>query len=144
MKLDLDEKAYHDSITESADTVSPKAIERIPHNYKPLNLLPCSAGQSACHINWKGEMQPCISFYTVTSSVLKQGFASTWNKVKGVMAAWRPPDQCQSCKLLPSCRTCAAEKTFGVLNGEVNQTVCQRCACQVEAGILSMPDPQCP
>lgn len=145
VQMDLEEEAYHDSFAESVSAASVKRVERIPRNYKPINALPCSSGQSTCHINWKGEMQPCISFHTVTSSVLKHGFASAWEEIKGIMTTYRPPEKCQDCKLLPSCRTCAAEKTFGVLNGEVNQAVCRRCACQVEAGILSMPEQQqCP
>ena len=140
VQLDLDENAYHASITEQIDLALSKQIERIPRNYMPTSPVPCSSGQSTCHINWKGEMLPCISFHTVMSSVLKQGFAGAWDEIKRVMSTYRPPEQCRSCKLLPSCRTCAAEKTFGVLNGEVNQAVCQRCADQVEAGILSQSE----
>ncbi len=143
-QMDLDEEAYHDSLTKPGNAVPSKRIERIPNDYKPVSPVPCSSGQSTCHINWKGEMQPCISYHTVTSSALKQGFAAAWEEIKGIMATWRPPEQCRSCKLLPSCRTCAAEKTFGVLNGEVNQAVCQRCACLVEAGILSALEQPCP
>lgn len=142
-QMDLDEKAYLDSLTKPVGVAPSKRIERIPSNYKPVSPVPCSSGQSTCHINWKGEMQPCISFHTVTSSVLNQSFASAWEDVKGIMTTYRLPEKCQSCKLLPSCRTCAAEKTFGVLNGEVNQAVCQRCTYLAEAGILSAPE-QCP
>ncbi len=140
VQIDLDEDAYHASSTKQNETAPSKAIERIPRNYKPISPVPCSSGQSTCHINWKGEMQPCISFHTVTCSVFNKGFAGAWTEIKQVMAAYKPPEQCKDCKLSPFCHTCAAEKTYGVLNGEVNQAVCQRCACQVEAGILSVPE----
>ena len=112
-------------------------IERVPKNCKPVCGVPCASGQSTCHINWKGEMQPCIPFYTVTRSVLQYGYSPAFEWIKNTMSAYRPPNECRECAERAGCKTCMAEKTSGILNGSLNRAVCRRYTRYLETGILA-------
>ena len=57
--------------------------------------------------------------------------------VKQTMAAYEPPRECLDCRMRSVCRSCAAERTSGVLNGPVNRDVCERYARYIETGVLS-------
>ena len=136
VRLHLDEQAYIQGIAAQRARESEKRIVREPKGFKTICKLPCSSGQCTCHINWKGEMQPCIPFHTVTRSVLRYGFCDSWEWIKKTMSAYETPRECLDCKIQSVCQSCAAERTSGVLNGAVNRSVCKRYARYVEAGIL--------
>lgn len=145
VKLQTDERDYSRSLENAAEEshVERKAIkqvERLPKNFAPIGNIPCASGQSTCHINWKGEMQPCIPFYTITRSVLEYGYADAWAWIKKTMTAYRPPEECRGCKMLSLCRSCSAEKTSGVLNGPLNRAVCNRYTSYLEAGIIELAE----
>lgn len=88
--------------------------------------LPCSSGKCGFHVNWKGELTPCIPFYRVNASILEHGFSTAWQIVKDRMKTYHPPTECQSCQYSSMCTTCPAEKTLGILNGPLNPVVCSR------------------
>lgn len=88
--------------------------------------LPCSSGKCGFHVNWKGELTPCIPFYRVNASILDHGFSTAWWIVKEKMKTYHPPAACQSCQYKSLCTTCPAEKTLGILNGALNPVVCSR------------------
>ena len=88
--------------------------------------LPCSSGKCGFHVNWKGELTPCIPFYRINASILELGFSTAWRIVKEKMKTYQPPTECQSCQYKSLCTTCPAEKTFGILNGKLNPVVCSR------------------
>jgi radical SAM protein with 4Fe4S-binding SPASM domain len=144
-QMQLDEKKRAETLAGHVETPPAKQIERLPRNFKRISRIPCASGQSTCHINWKGEMQPCISFHTITRSVLAYGYADAWEWIKSAISKFEPPEECRDCKMLSLCKTCSAEKTSGVLNGPVNRAVCQRYAYYLDAGIVSLPNrKQCP
>lgn len=88
--------------------------------------IPCAAGAAHFHVNWKGEMQPCIGFHGVTKSVLENGVEEAWVWIRELMKQYRFPTECESCKHRKNCVGCSAEKTAGVLNGPINRWVCKR------------------
>lgn len=88
--------------------------------------IPCAAGAAHFHINWKGEMQPCVGFHGITRSVLEDGLDSAWVWIRELMKQYSTPSECQSCEYKKSCVGCAAEKTSGVFNGSINKWVCKR------------------
>ena len=88
--------------------------------------IPCAAGAAHFHINWKGEMTPCIGFHTVAKSVLDNGVEPAWVWIRDTMKQYRPPEECRACVYKDVCIGCAAEKCSGVLNGKVNPWVCKR------------------
>ena len=137
VRLHLDEQEHQREMGLATSQQPEKRIVRIPKGFRTICKLPCSSGQCTCHINWKGEMQPCIPFHTVTRSVLKYGFADAWEWIKQTMAAYEPPRECLDCRMRSVCQSCAAERTSGVLNGPVNRDVCERYARYIETGVLS-------
>ena len=138
VRLHRDEQAYSAQFSQNLQPTS-KRIVRIPKGFATACKLPCSSGQCTCHINWKGEMQPCIPFHTVTRSVLEHGFEAAWAWIRETVKAYEPPQECQSCAQRAVCRSCPAERTAGVLNGPVNRNVCKRYERYLQEGIVSLP-----
>lgn len=98
-------------------------------NLKDQNKIggaPCAAGSANFHINWKGEMTPCIAFYTIKKSVFDDGLETAWQWIRNNMLGYRSPEECKNCNHQEMCMGCPAEKTYGVLNGQVNRWVCKR------------------
>lgn len=139
LRLHQDEQQYQRSRRPAQERLPEKQIIRMPKGFRTFCKLPCSSGQCTCHINWKGEMQPCIPFHTVTRSVLTEGFDSAWAWIKQTMAAYEPPAECHSCPQRTVCQSCPAERTAGVLNGPVNRAVCRRYQRYVQENVLTPP-----
>ena len=140
VRLHKDEQAYQKALPkENAIPLQGRKIDRVPRGFKGISSIPCSSGQCSFHINWKGEMQPCIPFHTVTRSVLEHGFDVCWAWIKERMAAYQLPQECLDCEYAQACVSCPAERTMGVLNGPVNKAVCSRYACYVREGIAHLP-----
>ena len=97
---------------------------------------PCGAAHNNFHVNWKGEMCPCISFHGVTCSMLDKGFEYAWNDIRQQMAAYVMHDECQQCEYLEKCLSCPAEKCFGNPSGPLNTGVCRRMRAYADVGLL--------
>ena len=135
VQLHLDERKYHKLYAQPARE-SNNLVDYIPTNFEPISKLPCSSGVSTFHINWKGEMTPCIPFNTINHSVLQYGFEGCWLWIREQMSAYEPPKECADCPNVSVCASCPAERTLGFLNGPVNKAVCDRYAHFVQVGIL--------
>lgn len=94
--------------------------------------VPCGSARNGFHINWKGEMIPCIPFYQVKRSVFEHGFMAAWNGIGEEMKTYMAPDECKECDLRMKCHPCPAEKTLGRLDGRLNTMVCDRLRCVLE------------
>ena len=88
--------------------------------------VPCASGAANFHINWKGEMTPCIAYHTVSKSVRNGSLEDAWIWIRETMRRYREPEECKDCELKDGCVGCCAEKTAGVLNGSINPWVCKR------------------
>ena len=88
----------------------------------------CSSGSANFHVNWKGEMTPCIAFYTVVKSLIDCPLEEAWQWIRKTMQSYHPPAECDECTDRDNCTGCPAEKTAGILNGPLNCRVCKRCA----------------
>ena len=141
VQLHMDEREYYKSIPHPENSRR-DMVDYIPTNFKVKSKIPCSSGVCAFHINWKGEMTPCIPFHTIHRSVLEYGFDDCWNWIKEQMLAYEPPKECVECPNSSVCASCPAERTLGLLNGPVNKAVCDRYAHFVRAGILPIPAEQ--
>lgn len=141
VKLHKDEQNY----ACAGDPVEPvtEQIDYVPTGFADMrSRIPCSSGLCAFHINWKGEMSPCIPFSMVTRSVPEYGFENCWAWIKEQMRGYTPPTECGDCANRTVCVSCPAERTSGILNGPLNRAVCDRYAQYIEAGILRIPAPQ--
>lgn len=88
--------------------------------------LPCGAGKSLFHVNWKGELLPCTGFDTVRADILNCGFAAAWEDVQRQLEAFRFPAECEACELRKYCQPCPCELMYGKLDGPINPEVCHR------------------
>lgn len=98
----------------------------IPSGMNADEGIPCASGRSSFHVNWKGDLTPCIPYNEICVSVLNHVFSEAWAEIKRIMSAYRTPTQCETCDMKDRCVTCPAEKTFGILNGPLNTLVCDR------------------
>ena len=143
VKLHLDEQRYLRGLEDSPAPVRPY-VDYIPTDFHTESKIPCSSGLCAFHINWKGEMSPCIPFHSINRSVLERGFEDCWNWIKAQMRSYEPPKECSDCANRLVCAACPAERTSGVLGGSLNKAVCERYEQYVRAGILQIPqDDKC-
>ena len=102
--------------------------------------IPCAAGAANFHINWKGDMMPCLAFYSVNTSVLKSGVEEAWQWIRAKMRTYMLPDECNNCELAGVCNGCPSERVAGVLNGPLNHWVCKR-TCELKDS--SFQDKEC-
>lgn len=143
VKLHLDEQRYLRGLEDSPAPARPY-VDYIPTGFHTESKIPCSSGLCAFHINWKGEMSPCIPFHSINRSVLEHGFEDCWNWIKAQMRSYEPPKECSDCANRLVCAACPAERTSGVLGGSLNKAVCERYEQYVRAGILQLPqDDKC-
>lgn len=99
----------------------------MPPNLKKLKGLPCGGAHSSYHVNWKGELCPCIAFSaTVHTSILQTGFKAAWNEITHTMQAYTPLKECLSCNVKDKCQACPGEKCMSDLNGSLNTSVCEK------------------
>ena len=105
--------------------------------------LPCAAGTAAFHINWKGEMTPCIPYYTLKHSVRKKQLLQAWEYINNRVRTFSEPVQCVTCSYRDICNTCSAEKTSCVLNGPINIYVCKRLEQMIKHGLINHPTTIC-
>ena len=102
---------------------------------KGLPGVPCSAGRGTFHVNWKGEMTPCISFHSVKSSMLDNGFDAAWNTIHSAMVRYEDPKECVNCDKREVCTSCPAEKCSGVPGMSLNVSVCKRLDEYIQNGL---------
>jgi len=104
--------------------------------FKREGGIPCGSGRCGFHINWKGEMTPCIPFHTVRFSALELGFNEAWKCINHAACSYVPPSECATCEYERYCSACPAEKTLGLLRGELNPLVCEKMKLRLEAPVL--------
>lgn len=99
----------------------------IPSERSELEGLPCGGAHSSFHVNWKGELCPCIGFSaTVFEDILSRSFSAAWQLIRDKMQAYMRPVECEMCELADNCISCPAEKCMSDLDGGVNLSVCRR------------------
>lgn len=105
----------------------------LPSEKKMPKGLPCGGGHSGFHVNWKGELCPCIAFsHTVHLPISQNGFLDAWRVMGSVMEVYREPDECSSCRLRKYCMSCPGEKSMCGIDGKLNKAVCQRLRLDLE------------
>ena len=128
-----DEKEYWFSgLRKSDDDISYKVAAK----GLPVGGIPCTSGRSTFHVNWRGEMNPCIAFSEIIYPILGEGFTEAWKKTNQKMSAFVMPEECASCVKVGFCRTCPAEKTAGIYSGSLNKEVCHKLELQMQAGLF--------
>lgn len=119
------------------------AVFFLPPEREQRPGLPCGAGKSLFHVNWKGDLLPCSGFDTVRSNILEHGFLAAWEDVQRQLEAFRFPPECEECELREYCQPCPCELMYGKLDGPINPAVCQRKRRYREEGLGSFGAVEC-
>lgn len=125
------ETMYRTELAKKLSLSAEKSFEFRIKGQDTFSGPPCASGSANFHINWKGEMMPCIAFHTVSKSVFDSGLEDAWVWIREKMKQYSIPSECMECDLKDACIGCPAEKTAGVLNGPVNRWVCKRLRASV-------------
>ncbi|MGN0794062.1 MAG: radical SAM protein [Aristaeellaceae bacterium] len=134
MSMYAKEKEYRAVLEHDNNNIEAKEVPRyMPPSLLRLRGLQCSSGHACFHVNWKGEMCPCIAFsHTVHYSIPKGGFLETWKQIVKTMDTYREPIECRECKLRRECNSCPGEKAMCGLDGILNKAVCLRLKLDIE------------
>lgn len=68
----------------------------------------CKAGKCSCAINWQGHMRPCVLLRAPEVDVLREGFASAWERIRRACAAVQQDPKCAACAYRSLCPRCPA------------------------------------
>lgn len=120
-------------VSKTNDDFYPLVMKRSPYS----DGAPCGAAHNTFHVNWRGEMTPCVSFYSVTSSMIQNGFEKAWNEIRMKMREYQISSECRKCEYKEYCTSCPAEKCYGILGERLNEGVCRRIRAYSNAGILT-------
>ena len=125
MEINAIEQDFYRSA--SSTTAISRFPRYLPKKKRKLVGLLCGGAHSTFHVNWRGDVCPCIGFAeTVRVNAFENGFAEALKQVQERMRSYMPPEECQKCTLEEHCAVCPAEKTYGSIHGQLNTNVCQR------------------
>lgn len=97
-----------------ADRLIGRVFEEMPEIDIPANKtvkekgLSCSACNSSFHVNWHGEMTPCVTFDPVRFDLKEMSVAEAWEKLKAWGAELPEITECQTCRYYLRCKHCVA------------------------------------
>lgn len=126
-------------------TVSVETNQTKPYSFRIKNMeqikgMPCAGGSASFHVNWKGEITPCIPLYTIARTAKNGKLLESWKWIRERISEYILPEECQRCKYAKICKACPAERTSCDIHGEVNRYVCKKCEYLVSS--LSLDDAQ--
>lgn len=73
--------------------------------------LDCRAGKSACWINWKGDLTPCVFMEEPYVNIKYGNVISAWKEIVELSQHLSPITQCKGCELNTLCSICYAGAT---------------------------------
>lgn len=131
-RINEKEREFFSSL-QAAESIKPLPRYIPPDAGKTLWGLPCGGAHSSFHVNWKGELSPCIAFSdAVHQQILEKGFMTAWNQIQQSMSGYRPPEECTKCESSWRCVTCPGEKNTGQIQGKLNPSVCEKVHRRIE------------
>lgn len=68
----------------------------------------CGAGNSLFHINWKGELTPCVTFEPVVAYPLTSSVREAWEIIRDYCAQIPRKLECRKCHFYNRCQHCVA------------------------------------
>ncbi|HBL41714.1 MAG TPA: hypothetical protein DDY98_09310 [Ruminococcaceae bacterium] len=99
--------------------------------------IPCIAGKSRFHINWKGEMLPCTNIPTISAEPLVDGFENCWQKIHQAVLAMEIPMECAGCPYQRFCGCVGVHYQNGS-TAHCNKAWCEHIKQLTAAGIAEI------
>lgn len=100
--------------------------------------MPCNAGTIRFVAGWDGKMYPCMAIPEIYVDILAEGFMSSWNKIKGIMAKVKRPVECSGCIYEKICSYCPAIRYDGLFSGHCRKEICEFSQMKYEAGVIKL------
>ena len=108
-----------------------------PKNRNELQGLRCAGAHSSFHVNWKGELCPCIAFSAIVQcDILSKSFDEALAFVREKMLGYQPPKECAECAVRDHCFACPGEKHMCDMNGSLKAVVCQKLERRIREGYI--------
>ncbi len=70
--------------------------------------MTCLARSASFSINWKGELQPCLTMHEKHVSLLDHSFSEAWHMLQQELQSVTLNEKCRSCNIKHLCKTCVA------------------------------------
>lgn len=88
-------------------------------DHKDRKGVPCAAGRTLCAVNYKGEMQPCITFDAIRVDTKGRSIPDCWHEIVSRCDDVAELKECRTCIFRSRCRMCVAlhyndTKQFGI------------------------------
>ena len=99
----------------------------------------CGGGRSGFVITWDGKMYPCNRLTEVEMLPLREGLASSWQKINTACNNWPRVAECDGCPYYAVCDNCPANMTQYAVLGKRPTKICERARVLVRHGILTLP-----
>ena len=111
LNLNVDQTALHrvfrdrDMVNVDQFCAPPKAVDE-----DDLDMLPCSAGHTACYVSPYGDVYPCVQFPLPSGNVRRTSFSDIWrhsdqlNEVRSITTRDLP--NCSQCTHVAGCTRC--------------------------------------
>lgn len=112
LSLNVDEAALREVFRNEAlvGNVEEFCAPPLGHNEDTLDMLPCSAGHTACYVSPYGDVYPCVQFPLPSGNVRQTKFVDIWrnstqlNEVRSITLRDMPT--CSKCTHGGSCTRC--------------------------------------
>ncbi len=110
-----------------------------PKNVGELHGLKCAGAHSSFHVNWKGELCPCIAFSSIVNcDVIGKGFSAAFDAVRQIMRNYQPPKECMECDLHEHCFACPGEKHMCEKSNCLDAVICQKLKRRISEGYVNI------
>lgn len=93
----------------------------------------CGGARSSFNITWEGKMIPCNRLSHINAEPLKEGFASSWEKIHGQVMEILLPVECENCAYRYASKGCAAGHA-DAKPGHASPEQCRWCRAMVKHG----------
>ncbi len=93
----------------------------------------CGGARSSFNITWEGKMIPCNRLSHINAEPLKEGFASSWEKIHGQVMEILLPVECENCAYRYASKGCAAGHA-DTKPGHASPEQCRWCRAMVKHG----------
>lgn len=93
----------------------------------------CGGARSSFNVTWEGKMVPCNRLTHLSAEPLKEGFASSWQRIHGQVMEILLPVECENCAYKYAAKGCAAGHADAE-PGHASPEQCKWCRAMVKNG----------
>lgn len=96
--------------------------------------LRCGGGRSVFNVTWEGKLVPCNRLIHISSELMKESFASAWQKIHERVMEYRVPAECDKCRFRECSKGCVADHADAP-EGHASPEQCKWCKAMAKSGL---------